>query len=494
MRKFRTLAVPVLLAVVLAMTAFLPTAQAQEPAPPTPVKLYVLAGKGEKLPDNLLAEVAAQGGTVRYSLPEIGLAVVESSNPNFASSFAGHLTIESVLPNIQLLYNETEPQELAQSVPNPPASAEDDLFFNLQWGLDAIDAPEAWATGARGQGARVAVLDDGIDSDHPDLAANLNITLSASFVPGETFEYVPLFPGDAFSHGSHMAGIIAAPDNGVGIIGVAPQAEIVAVKVLKADGSGSFDALIAGIVYAANIDADVINMSLGAPVPKDGYCDASGCVTKKEVKELVKLISRATKYAHKKGAVLVAAAGNDATNNKANNAYYLPADAEDVLSISGTGPLRWALNPATNLDVPGYYTNYGKKNIDFAAPGGNLDFELFNAFLADPTNPANYCIVAGKINACGVFDWVYSTGSNGEWYWAQGTSAATAYAAGVAALVVGKHGGQLKAKKVEKALKKGADDLGPKGKDAFFGKGRINALKSVTANIGGGDDDGDDDD
>ncbi len=110
--------------------------------------------------------------------------------------------------------------------------------------------------------ARVAVLDSGVWSGHPDIAANLNLVLSQSFVPDEP-GIDPIVNG--FNHGTHVAGIIAAPINNRGIQGVAPMAEIVPIKVLRSSsGSGSFCWLISGLYYAAAIEADVANMSLGA--------------------------------------------------------------------------------------------------------------------------------------------------------------------------------------------------------------------------------------
>jgi subtilisin family serine protease len=155
----------------------------------------------------------------------------------------------------------------------------------LQWGHTAVDAVGAWNKGQRGAGVRVAVLDSGIDADHPDLASKVNQALSVSFVPGENWN--PL-PGFYFNLGTHVAGTIAAADNGLGVIGVAPEAELIAVKVLSEfSGSGSFDWLITGIIYAADIDADVINMSLGAVLEKSGWVEPDGTrVLGRDVAEL----------------------------------------------------------------------------------------------------------------------------------------------------------------------------------------------------------------
>src|SRR5260370_2595321 len=123
------------------------------------------------------------------------------------------------------------------------------------------------ASGDRGNGvvrARVAMLDAGIVASHIDIAANLNLGLSTSFVPTEPSF---IFPSNGnFSHATHVSGILPAPINGIGTQGVAPNAELVLVKVLKDSGSGSFASVIAGIEYASGpaVHADVINMSLDA--------------------------------------------------------------------------------------------------------------------------------------------------------------------------------------------------------------------------------------
>ncbi|MGD9489910.1 MAG: S8 family serine peptidase [Calditrichaceae bacterium] len=426
---------------------------------------YILISSTNKLPAGLEQSVAKINGRLTNSISEIGVAVVESAEPDFISKASKIKGVRSVVNDytVQWLDPDMRREALDEDFGNPPTSGDDDFFFDLQWGHDAVDAPEAWAAGARGAGVRVAVLDDGIDSDHPDIAPNLNTALSASFVPGEPFEYLNNFPGDPFSHGTHVSGTILAADNGYGTIGIAPEAELVMVKVLSSfTGSGAFSWVINGIIYAANIDADVINMSLSGSFPQN---------LGREAAELKVAINRATTYAYQKGTTVIAAASNDALDRDHDKSLLiLPADGPNVIQISSTAPIGWAVDPTTDLDVfASSYSNYGQSAIDFAAPGGNFVY---------PGNES--CTVAGITRPCWVFDFVFSTGSSGSWYWSVGTSMAAPHAAGVAALIIGQNGGSMHPAQVESVMRRSADDLGKPGNDDFYGQGRVNAYKAVT--------------
>ncbi|MFW6098093.1 MAG: S8 family serine peptidase, partial [Chloroflexota bacterium] len=255
---------------------------------------YLILARGNSLSGDLAGEVADAGGELTRTLPQVGLAVATSSNPDFAAQLERARGIRSVVSNLNVQWIDPG-QQVEADFDNPPNSGDDDFFFDLQWGHDAVDAPEAWNTGHFGAGARVAVLDTGFDTDHPDLAPNINLGLSMDFT-GEGLDYT--LP-DPFSHGTHVAGTIAAADNAFGTIGVAPQAELVLVKVLGDAGSGTFADVISGIVHAADVDADVINMSLGATLLKSGDPDPEegDPYTAREANELKNAINRAVSYA-----------------------------------------------------------------------------------------------------------------------------------------------------------------------------------------------------
>ncbi len=427
---------------------------------------FMISAKSGQL-NTARASAEAIGGEVIRTFPQLNVLVVETDNGNFSKEIGSRAGINFFTTNPMISWHEpTEVVEL-ESFGNPPTSGDDDFFFDLQWGHDAVDAPEAWDNGYRGQGVYVAVLDSGIDCGHADITPNLVHSKSASFVPGEGY---CVADGFFFNHGTHVAGTVLAADNGYGTIGVAPKARLIAVKVLSEfTGSGSFDWLISGIVHATDNGADIVNMSLGALIPKVGQLDAAQ-------KELKAMIDLASNYAHSKGVFLVAAAGNDATDLRSGFTH-LPSDAEWMMSISATRPIGWAIDPSTDLDLPATYSNYGQNKIDFAGPGGDADF----------TVPGT-CVVASISRSCWVFDLVFSTIAGG-WGWAAGTSMAAPHVSGVAAILKSQYP-WASPLQLRNFLKSRADKLGSNpGHDAFYGWGRVDAINGATGETADGRDD-----
>lgn len=214
-------------------------------------------------------------------------------------------------PRRENFFIEGQPSVLAETVPV---------------GVSQIKAPGAWDC-SRGKGINVAVLDTGIDFNHPDLVPNYKG--GVSFVPGET-------PMDGNSHGTHCAGTIAAAINGSGVVGVAPAASLYAVKVLSNSGSGNWSWLIAGIDWCIKNKMRVASMSLGgggAPAALEAMCNA----------------------AFGKGLLLVAAAGNSGA------AVGQPATYGSVIAVS-------AIDSA-NVIAP--FSSRGPK-IELCAPGVNV--------------------------------------------------------------------------------------------------------------------------
>jgi subtilisin family serine protease len=441
---------------------------------------YIVVGNGA----NLDAAVRAAGGVVTNRLPAIDAVVADSGSSSFKQKLGKTAGIQSVVPNLTIDWYRGEQRPTEMVFGNPPNSADDDFYFDLQWGHDAVNAAEAWNAGYRGLGARVAVLDGGFHTAHPDIQPNFDSSCSADFT-GEGLQYGPNVddPEGVFSHGTHVAGTIAAADNDYGVIGVAPEAKLCLVKVLFNSGSGSFEDVAAGIVWAADQAVDVVNMSLGSAIFKNGE---SGLYTAREAAELKNFINRAVTYAHQKGVLVVTSAGNEAIDGDKDKALiHLPSDASHAISIAATAPVGWGKDPTVSLDNPASYSNYGRSVIGLAAPGGD-----FLYYFSDPSIPS--CTVAGVNNDCYVFDYVFSTGGAGGgtdgdgvavpesdyFFWSAGTSMAAPHASGVAALAVSRYGKMAPAQ-LRTILERGADDLGQRGNDPFFGAGRVNAENST---------------
>lgn len=308
------------------------------------------------------AAVAAAGGTVVWSHRGSGIAAVTSDNPDFLALVSTEKAFTSAAEDMMVQWQDPTPIE-------HDITPGDEPFFPFQWSLTAIEAPQAWANGCTGAGARIAINDGGIDPTHPDLAPNMDTACSASFVPGFPFDT----DTGTFWHGMHVAGIAAAADNGTGVIGVAPEATLISVKVLHA-GSGAFSWVIGGVLYAADPaafgrpqcqKADIINMSLGAVFNK--RLPGAG--------PLIAALAKANNYAASKGVLVVSAAGNDSIDfGQAADLTAVPAESGSGIAIAATGPLDIAgvFGDPGDPRRPASYSNYGEGLTYVAAPGGDF--------------------------------------------------------------------------------------------------------------------------
>lgn len=331
-----------------------------------------------------------------HDLPEIDIAIVRGSEDALGS-----------LEYSRDFEMEVEPPITVED----DHSASDEAFASYQWDKQAQNAFSLHEAGYTGEGSKIAIIDSGVDPDHPDLAPNIDDGDSVNMT-ADGGDYSP-----ASEHGTHVAGITAAADNGTGIVGVAPDAEIVAIRVFGQEGGASFGDVIAGIYHAALVGCDAANLSLGAyPIPSS-----------LDAQVLKESMDRAVQLGREEGCVTVVAAGNDDSNLDADGAVLnLPAEVDEVVSVSATGPLGFGLTLgglASDVELPTHapalYTNYGAEATTVSAAGGNFDADLT-------------ALVAG-IPAY-AFDLVFST-IPGGWGWKAGTSMAAPQVAGLIALV-----------------------------------------------------------
>lgn len=439
---------------------------------------YVIVAKGQGPGStDLDATIANAHGTITGRQPEIGVLFATSKSSTFMSDVLSDANVQFVAEDVKVPWIPSEDvvtgsaEVSSTSVPTEPRQA-------LQWNLGAVRADAAHNNGDLGWGvkrARVAVLDQGVYPTHPDIAPNLNTALSKSFVPYEPgFAFVP--PDNVnvwFSHATHVSGIIAAPINGIGIVGIAPQAEIVNVKVLdSATGSGEFSWLIPAIMYAAGptVQADVINMSLGATFDR---INAGGG----GAGPLIAALNRAINYATQQGTLVVSAAGNEAVDLD-SRLWSIPAQSGNGMAVSALAPVGY-YSPlgSTNTDLLASYSNYGVSVVDVAAPGGDFNY-------AGTEN----CTVGGITRPCLVFDGVFAPGAvvpatrktpaRNFYFWAAGTSMAAPHVSGVAALIVGKYG-KMAPSQIMSRIQNSAVDILKPGADAQSGSGRLDAVGAL---------------
>lgn len=402
--------------------------------------VFVLNGN---VPADFGARVAAIGGTVVSSMDSIGVVVTEGLSDADATALAG---TNAVAPDYVAQWVRAEDMQVssAATVSEPiaatsakPLSAQ---FLAFQWNMFQIHAPEAWAKTTAGPSIRVAILDSGLDPYHLDQRGLIDAAASKAFVRSTNS---PIDWVDDFGHGTLVGSIVTS--NNIGVAGVAPNATLVAVKVIGANGAGSIGDVVAGIYYATTVaKVQVINMSLGDSLPKHTL----GADT------LVSAMRRAVNYAKSHGVLVVSAAGNDAGDlQRGHNFIVLPCEAGVQLCVGATG----------NGDTHASYSNYGTNAIDVVAPGGD-----------------------GPLSAASVATWILGPcssvvcGSIGGYVIGKGTSLSAPHVSGLAAYLDSQFGGTLSPSQLMTLIQQNADDVGKPGADPFFGKGRINVLNTIT--------------
>jgi len=301
-----------------------------------------------------------------------------------------------------------------------------DAELNNSWGVDRIDAEVVHEALNKGSGVKVAIIDTGIDYYHEDLDGN--------YWGGYDFVHSDDDPMDDNGHGTHVAGITAAEDNGIGVVGVAPEADLYALKVLDANGAGFWSDVIAAIEWSMGyeldldddetidtkgVKVDVVNMSLGGPGSDD--------------------LEAACQAAYDAGLLLVAAAGNSGNPPGRADNIIAPASYESVIAVAATD----------KDDTRARWSSTGP-DLELSAPGVEI----------------------------------YSTYLGGDYETHSGTSMASPHVAGTAALVIASgitdaNGDGFINDDVRLCLQQTADDLGTTGWDPQYGYGLVDAEQAA---------------
>jgi subtilisin family serine protease len=321
----------------------------------------------------------------------------------------------------------------------PGSGPANDPLFKKQWGLGQIHAPGAWAHGARGRGVTIAIVDSGVDLGHPDLHAK--ILPGTDLVTNKNGFSGPGCPGaqDENGHGTHVAGIAAAiTNNGIGVAGTAPDAKILPVRVLDKTGSGEDTAVNAGIRWAADHGAKVINLSLGGDAVIERLPGSSDAVEK------------AVAYAFSKGAVVVGSAGNETTP-----LCDYPAASTNAVCVGATDkqgmPAAYSNMPVDPDGTVGVRAPGGAGSVLFCEDDGDIWSTMW------PKSDDDNC--GGKIRG-------YDT--------LAGTSMSAPFVSGVAALLAGRG---LTAPQILACLKTKSSNDG--AYDPVYGYGIVDADKAV---------------
>lgn len=337
-------------------------------------------------------------------------------------------------------------RDVAYEMDEPPVDAagptSDATYADRQWDKQVTETFDAHET-ATGEGTRIAVVDTGVDATHPDLADNVNTDLGRSFIDGEAGPDA----GPVAAHGTHVAGIAAA--NGAqGVVGTAPDAEIVPLRVFPEEGpllENISDCLLA-LDYAAEVGADVANMSLGwdPRPPRENQ-------TSRGVRRVI--CERVCRSVLRRGTSVVVSAGNADTDLQHGGYRYMWASLQSTLAVSATGP----------NDKRSYYSNYGTNTIDVGAPGGG--YETVEKTVADDTEwpyPTNL---------------VLSTVPGDSYSYFAGTSMAAPQVAGLVGLVRELEP-DANPQQVHQAIERNADAASGNS-DPDLGAGRINVRRTV---------------
>jgi lantibiotic leader peptide-processing serine protease len=483
---------------------------------------FIVLYKGQSAPADAAATIAKAGGSAVYVYDQIGVAVASSTDASFRANMLKDKKVDEVSATAGFASRPPDTAadataEAPSGLPNAPATDADSLS-PLQWDMRQIHTPEAHAITGGSPAVIVGDIDTGIDFSHPDLAPNVDVGRSVNCTSGAP---VPgLAAQDDNGHGTHTAGTIAAASNGIGIVGVAPNVRIAAIKAGNADGFFFPEAVICSFVWAASHQIDVTNNSYFA----DPW--EYNCRNDPVQRAIWKAEQRAILYAEQQGVTVVAAEGNDSDDTA--------HPTMDVTSPDDTTPVERAITNACVIvpaEVPGviavtadgnapqqpygflksYYSSFGVGVTSVVAPGGDF-------FFGRSAEAPNGLVLSTWPSSIPCGRSVHEpTQPTTVYCYLQGTSMASPHVAGVAALVISRYGdlenaksGKLAPGKVKATIEQTADPQpcptflpaafqgrpylavlgvnsgavqscqGGPGYNSWYGHGQVNALSAVS--------------
>jgi subtilisin family serine protease len=535
-----------LLAGVLAAAAF-GVAQAAT-ADDQPARDYIVVYAEGASTGDARAAIADAGGTMVKENRAIGVATVSSKNADFAADATAEPALLGAAANRPIgrspgarphqfrIEKGDAPQKGSPPRGAPPAA---EPLAGEQWDMRMIGAtPEgSYRKQPGSRQVRVGIIDTGIDGSHPDIAPNFDGRLSRNFttdkpdIDGPCEEEPDQSCSDPANvdeagHGTHVAGTVASPINGVGIAGVAPNVTLVNLRAGQDSGYFFLQPSVDALTYAGDNGIDVVNMSYYIDpwlYNCRNYPDDSPA-EQREQRTIIVATQRALDYARNRGVTLVAAMGNEdddlgapepdetspdypanseRTRQVDNSCLSMPTEGEGVIAVSAVGPSK----------RKSFYSNYGTEQTSVSAPGGDSRDTATGL-----TNPRNRILAPypAPLAQADLADPRFAplvVQHGGAYYeWLQGTSMASPHAVGVAALIVSeygerdrRHGGlKLDPAATERIMRKTATDTpcpeprlydypepnsteaytaycdGPPSNNGFYGDGIVDANRAVS--------------
>jgi hypothetical protein len=441
--------------------------------PASPRYIVQLNGPGEPSPA-FVAAVRRAGGQVLHTQTKLGLALVRGLTPAAAMALRSEAGVHAIMPDYvvklrpPLAFQRLSASSLRRGSVGAAGAPGAASAEPQQWNMQVTHADSAWQITSQGLGKHVYVLDSGVDTLQQELVGRLDLVNSTSFAyaPTDTQELNPLpFGHDVVGHGTFVTSVVTT--NSIVIAGTAPQATVTMVRILDDSGGGDFFSALDGIMYAADNNADVINLSIGGYFNRGNSFDLA----------TASLLELVIEYAIDRGVFVVAAAGNEGVNfNTAQSGTVSYADSLEwpggtphVLSVGATGPY-YNGSSFFNYDSIASYSNYGSQGVGVFAPGGNPTSDTASASETEQ-------LIIGACSSATTL----CPGMENQYLIGAGTSFASPLVAGEAAVIKANASSALTPVAIENCIINNADAPTGKNPDPAYNHGRVNVVRAVTA-------------